>query len=189
MKPYIIYTLIIFAMLAGGCAASRTSKFVHPEFDFSQVERVAVVPFENLSTEQGTANYVTRVVMTELLATGAFDIVEPGEVNRVLESIGQSRPAELSLDKLKALGEQLSVQCVIFGSVGESSTLRSSSISTHVISLDMRMTECATGTTVWSANTNTVGPGAIARLFGAGETTRGEAIHNAARRAVKALVK
>jgi TolB-like protein len=180
--------ILCAALLSWGCAASRSTRFVHPEYDFTQIERVAVIPFENLSSEQGTGSYVSRVFVTELLATGAFDVVEQGEVTRVLEVLGQARAAELDLDKLKKVGEQLAVQCVIFGSVGESAPLRSGTITAHMVSLDVRMADCATGSTVWSATTGSSGPGFIARLLGLGESTRGKAIRQAVKRSVKSLL-
>ena len=184
-----ILVLIIAGLSLLGCAATRTTSFLHPEFDFSSVERVAVVPFEDLTREQGTGSYVTRVFLTELLATGAFDVVEPGEVTRVVGSLGPTRPAELNYDQIKKAGQQLNVQTVIFGTVGESVELRSSSSSAHAVSLDVRMVEVETGATIWSAVVNTGGPGFFARLFGTGEQTRGAAVRKAVRKSIGTLVR
>ena len=185
---------LITAALLGlsllSCAATHTTTFLHPEFDFGQIERVAVIPFENLSTDQATGNYATRVFITELLATGAFDIVEPGEVTRVVGPLVTGRGAELSIDQIKKAGQDLKVQAVIFGTVGESADLRSSSGgSAHVLSLDLRMVETENGSTIWSSVVNTGGPGLFARLFGAGDQSRGSAVRKAARTAVHSLVK
>jgi polysaccharide biosynthesis protein PelC len=184
-----LVTLIALAALIAGCAGHRPTTFLHPEYDFSQIERVAVVPFENLSSEQGTSAYMTRVFMTELLATGAFDVVEPGEVTRALAAAGQTKPAELDLPGLKKLGEDLKVQAVVFGSVGESTQFRSGNTTTHVISLDARMVDCETGSTIWTANVTSGGPGPLSRLIGVGEDTRGDAVRNTIHRAVKSLIK
>ncbi len=184
--------LLLVALLSGafiGCAANRATSFLHPEYDFSQVERIAVVPFENLSSEQGTASYVSRVFLTELLATGAFDVVEPGEVTRVVGAQSASRSAELTYDQIKKVGSELNVQAVIFGTVGESADLRSSGVSGHIISLNVRMVEVTNGSTVWSAVVNSGGPGFFARLLGAGDQSRGTAVRNAVRKTISTLVK
>ena len=181
---------VFLSALFVSCTASRTTSFLHPEFAFAQVERVAVVPFENLSSEQGISNYTTRVFLTELLATGSFDIVEPGEVTRVVGSLGTGRGAELSLEQLKKVGKDLNVQAVIFGTVGESADVRSNSgVNAHVVSLDVRMVDTEAGTTIWSAVVNTSGPGLLSRLVGAGDQTRGTSIRKAVRKAIATLIK
>ena len=191
MKQCALYFVALALLsLTLSCAATRSTSFIHPEYDFGQVERVAVVPFENLSTEQGTASYVTRVFLTELLASGAFDVVEPGEVTKVIGGLGPGRAAELSLEQLKKAGQDLGVQAVIFGTVGESAELRSSSgVNTHVISLDLRMVDTETGTTIWSAVVNTGGPGLVSRIFGTGDPSRGAAVRKAVRKAIRSLVR
>ena len=190
MRNYRRITLALMTgLLALGCAAHRPTTFLHPEYDFSQIERIAVVPFENLSTEQGASSYMTRVFLTELLATGAFDVVEPGEVSRVLVTLGQTKVAELDQAGLKKMAAELKVQAVVFGSVGESTQYRSGNTASHVVSLAARLVDCETATTVWTANVTSSGPGPISRLMGVGEDTRGDAIRKTIRRAVKSLVR
>jgi TolB-like protein len=171
-----------------GCASTRPIVFFHPEFDFSAVERIAVVPFENLSNDQGMGKYTTRLFITELLAKEVFDIVEPGEVTGFLVSMGQLRVAELTNQQIQEMGTRLNVQGVIFGTVGESSQFRSGNMTSHVISLDIRMVSVETGGTIWASTINTSGPGFFARLFGLGEQTRGNAARKAVRKLVKTLV-
>jgi len=182
--------LLAFAAIAFafGCAAKRVTTFIHPEFDFGLVERVAVVQFENLSSEQNASGYATRLFVTELLAANAFDIVEPGETSRVLGNIGQGKAAELDLSGLRKMADSLDIQAVIFGSVGESAQLAGRATSSHVVSLNARMVDCESGNTVWSAAVSTGGPGSFARLMGVGESTRGDAVRKAVRQLVKSLL-
>jgi curli biogenesis system outer membrane secretion channel CsgG len=181
--------LLLPGFLLLSCAATRPVAFLHPEFDFSAIERVAVVPFENLSTDQGIGEYMSRIFVTELLATETFDIVEPGEISKFLSSLGQVRVAELSLEQIQELGKLLNVQAVIFGTVGESTQFRSGSMTSHVVSLDVRMVSVEMGVTVWSATVSTAGPGFFPRLFGFGEQTRGTAARKAARKVIKTLIR
>ncbi len=189
MKPLMRALAVCGLVLLSGCASNRPTVFLHPEYDFSGVERIAVVPFENLSSEQGAGGYITRVFISELLASGAFDIVESGEVARVLATLGQVRTAELDLMGMKKMGEELKVQSVIFGSIGESGQSRGTSGSSHTVSLTARMVDCETGTTVWNSSLTTGGPGALSRMMGIGEVSRGEAVRTAVKRLVKSLVK
>ena len=176
-------------LLAAGCASTRPIAFLHPEFDFSGIERIAVIPFENLSNDQGMGKYTTRVFITELLSMEVFDIVESGDVSSFLLSKGQVRVSELSYELIQELGKTLNVQGVILGTVGESTQFRSGNLTSHVISLDVRMVSVETGDTIWAATVNTSGPGFFSRLFGFGEQTRGNATRKAVRKAIRTLVR
>ena len=56
--------------LAGCAGRMPTTKFTNPRFDFSFIERVAVLPFENLSADRQAAWRATRLMSTEMLASG-----------------------------------------------------------------------------------------------------------------------
>jgi hypothetical protein len=174
--------------LIAGCAAKRSTVFVHPEYDFGAIERVAVVSFENLSADQGVAGYATRLFLTELLAAQVFDVVEPGETARVLRNIGQSRGGELDLSGLKTMSDSLGVQAVIFGSVGEAGQIAGRGTQSSVVSLNARMVDCETGNTVWSSAVSIGGPGTFSRMMGVGEVTRSEAVQRAVRKLIKSLI-
>jgi TolB-like protein len=181
--------LITISLL--GCAAARHTTYLDPQFDFGSVERVAVVPFENLTSDQGSGRYITRLFFTELLAQKVFDVVEPGEVSAYLASHQglADKSAELSIEQIKDMAKALNIQAIIFGSVGESSELRNGNTSSHVVSISARMVNTETGSTVWSSSVNTSGPGAVARLFGVGETTRGNASRDAVQKLISTLVR
>lgn len=188
MTAFRFMLLTAMAAFVFGCTAKRVTVFLHPEYDFSMVERVAVVNFENLSTEQGVAGYATRLFITELLAAQAFDVVEPGETARVLKDINQQKSGELDLKSLKRMSDSLGVQAVIFGSVGEAAQMTGRSSSSHVVSIDARMVDCETGNTVWSSAVSLGGPGSLSRMMGVGESSRGDATLRAIRKLVKSLV-
>ena len=183
------YVSLLLLLLLMGCAANRPTVFFNPEYDFAGIERIAVVPFDNLTTDQGMGDYTMRIFITELLATNAFDIVEPGEISRYLTSKGITKTSELTLEQMQELATKTNVQAIVFGTIGESTQFRSGNLSSHVISMDVRLVSVETGTTVWSAAVNSGGPGFFARLLGLGEQTRGNAIRSAVKKSVKSLVK
>jgi TolB-like protein len=180
--------LLCLSSLLLGCAASRPTRYVDRRFDFGSIERIAVIPFENLSSDPSSGKYVTRILITELLAQEVFEIVEPGEVTAYLSKQSTMRADELSIAQMQDLGKALNVQGIVFGTVGESGQFRSGNLSTHVVSLDIRMVSVENGATVWSSVVNTNGPGFFSRLMGTGEQTRGKVVRSAVRRAIKTLV-
>lgn len=170
---------LILAVILGGIACSggiKTTEFTNPRFDFSFVERVAVLPLDNLSSDRQAGERATRLLITELLASGAVDVVEPGEVQAALDRV-QSRRSSLSKQQILDLGADLRVQALIQGSVAQSESLRSGTVSIPTVTLDLHMTETETGTTVWAATHTEQASGLGAKLLGTGaapisQTTR-----------------
>src|SRR5574341_1291833 len=89
-------SLLAGLLVLAGCGTSRPASYVHPNFDFSRVKKVAVLPLENLTSDQTAGEKMRKVVITELLATGIVDVIEPGQVNRVLANQNIQNPTAMS---------------------------------------------------------------------------------------------
>ena len=63
-------------LLLSGCAASPRL-FVNPQADMTLYQKIAVVPFTNLSGEGFAAARVTRAFVTELVISNRFQILDP----------------------------------------------------------------------------------------------------------------
>lgn len=166
--------LAVATLSFAGCGGMGPTTFFHREYDFGYVERVAVVPLENLSQDQGAGFRATRILVTELLASETFEILEPGEVARVLAKFGTTRTGELAQDQLIAIGKELRAQGLILGSVDESATMRSGTSNVNVVTMSVRLVETDTGATVWSATHTEGGRGFWSTLLGTGEPSMGE---------------
>jgi len=181
--------IFMFFLVLTGCGGIAPTVFIHDEYNFQFLERVAVVPFENLSSDQGAGARVTQVFISELLAAKAFDVVEPGEVSQVLEKYGTVRTGALTKEQIISIGKDLKVQGIILGSVTEASSLRSGGGTANTVTIVVRMVETETGMTVWST-TNTSGKrGFWATLFGTGDKSESEAIRDCVKGALKTLIK
>jgi len=167
------------ALLSCG-GGMKATKFSNPAFNFGFVERVAVLPFENHTNDRQAGPRATRLTITELLASGALDVVEPGEVQAALNKTtgtALGRSVSPSTEQILALGEALGVQAIVMGTVTQSENLRSGSVPVPVVTLDLRMVEVETGATVWAATHSEKGGTISARVLGTGgepiaETTR-----------------
>lgn len=160
------------------------TKFTNPKIDFSFVERVAVLPFENYSNDTAAAARVSRLMVTELLATGAVDVVEPGEVNAATVKFGTGRSQRPSTEQIVELGRTLGVQAVIAGAVLQSEVLRSGSAGIPAVTVDAQLIETESGAIIWSATHTEKGSVASARLLG----NEGEPLSVTTRRCVRRLV-
>ena len=67
--------LLFLALLAlAACGGPR--RYVHPGLDPATMKRVAVLPFENLSTDRVVGEKALRLLVLELLASGVYEVVE-----------------------------------------------------------------------------------------------------------------
>jgi TolB-like protein len=172
--------LLLSLTLAGCGGGMKVTRFSNPNFDFSFVERVAVIPFDNQTGDRQSGLRATRLTITELLASGAVDVVEPGEVQAALTKITGlqlNRAVTPSTEQIVSLGQALDVQALLLGAVTQSENLRSGSVPIPVVTLDLRLVEVETGTTVWAATHSEKGSSLSAKVLGTGgeplaETTR-----------------
>ena len=183
--------LLLGVLGLAACAGKiKPTQFTNPKFDFSFLERVAVLPFDNHSTGDRQADMrAMRLMITELLASGAVDVVEPGEVEAALAAlprrIGRGRDQPLGSGDIVALGKTLGVQGVIVGSVTQSETFRQGAVSIPVVTLDVHLVETETGATVWAATHTEKGGSVGARVLGIG----GQPISQTTRECVRELLR
>lgn len=176
--------LVIVAAVCLSCNSTMSStQFTNPDIDFGFVQRVAVLPFENLSGDQQAGLRTTRLMITELLASGAVDVVEPGEVEGALARLG-GFTRQPSIEGIIQLGESLQVQALILGTVAQSEVLRAGAVGQPVVTLDAQMVETETGAIIWAATHTEKGSRVSARVLGTG----GESISETTRRCVNQLL-
>jgi len=181
LPPPVASAVLAVALGAVACGGTlKVTRFSNPRFNFGFVQRVAVLPFENYTNDRQAGLRATRLAITELLATGAVEVVEPGEVLAALTKMANLQPGRAmspSKEQILSLGQALEVQALVLGAVTQSENLRSGAVPIPVVSLDLRMVETETGATVWAATNTEKGSSVSARVLGTGgepiaETTR-----------------
>lgn len=185
----LIATLAIFIALLTlfGCAGSHVTSFLYDGYNFDFVERVAIIPLDNLSDDRGAGARATQVLLSEILAARAFDVVEPGEVARVLGKFNTVRTSELTTEQITSIGKELKAQGLFMGSVNESATYRSGGSSVTKVSMTCRLVETEQGLTVWSASATAGGHGFWASLFGAGDQSTSEVTRSCVKKLLGSL--
>lgn len=184
--PWMIGCVLMLAFFSA-CATARSPSYVHPKYDFSLVQKVAVFPLENLSQEQQAGEKVRKAVVSELLAVGVLDVVEPAQVNRVLNEQQIQSVASLSGKQIQEVGKTLSAQALIVGSVDTYERINVGGGSFAEVAITLRALDAATGTVIWSTSKSAGGAGVVGRLFGFGGDTMYEATQKAVRAAVNTL--
>jgi TolB-like protein len=178
-------SMLLLVTTIGVLACGKTlppTQFLNPNFDFAFIEKVAVLPLENLSNDRQAGVRATRLLITELLSTGAVDVVEPGEVQAALDRVVHQRTPTTA--EIIEIGRTLEVQGVVLGSVSQSESLRAGTVSVPVVTLDVHMLETETGTSVWAVTHTEKGSGLSAKFLGTGS----EPISETTRRCVQTIV-
>lgn len=163
------------------CGGTRPSVYYHPNADFGAIKRIAVLPFDSLSSERTAADKVQKIVMAELLAQSPFEVVEPGTVQQTLREQRIENIASLTPAETKKLGDALRVQALLMGTVVDYGEIRSGTTPAPEVTLQMRLVEVQSGITMWNVSQTRSGLKLRTRLFGVG----GETTTEAARRLVR----
>jgi len=175
-------TLLLLALTAVSACRTSTQQtsYVHKNADLGAISKVAVLPFDNLSQERTAGDKVQKIFYLELLALDVFEVAEPGQVTKVMRS--QSSSDALGPAEYQKIGKDLGVDAVFVGSVVDFAEARTGSTPTPEVTIQLRMIETHSGSTIWSTGRTRSGASFSTRLFGVG----GESMTQAARRVVRA---
>lgn len=174
-------------LLALGCRGSMDVYYINPNVDFSYIERVAVLPFDNLTQEKNADGIVRHLVINELLASGLVEVVVPGEAIAAMNAQGIKSVSALNENQIKTLGKNLNVQGVIYGAVEKYGIVRDRNVAVPEVTITMIMAETSTGGIVWSVTKTGGGAGFMARHFGARTDTLSEAVLKVVKEAIQTL--
>lgn len=161
-------TLILLCLTAALCSCATPQRhFVDAAFDLNYVKRVAVLPFDNNTSEKHAAARFRDIVTTEALSRGLFEVVERGELQRfLLEELVRKDHESLDVKAAQKLGSALGVQAYLAGSVEDFSEARNGSYSYPVVAATLRLVDVKTGKIVWQAGDQLSGYRTVDRLFG-----------------------
>lgn len=168
MRKLIIFgCLTLWVLVLAGCASKSVSKyFVREEVDFGFIQRTAVLPFENNSTDSFASERARDVTITQILSLGLFDTVEKVLVDNVLYEEGIEKGTPIDPLTLKRIGQRLDCQAVILGTVDLAGSGRVGAISYPEMALTLRLIEVNSGLILWQASGNLSGESFGRRLFG-----------------------
>ncbi len=176
--------LMICLLLLSACARTAAPIFVQPKYDFSLIQKIGVLPLENLSQDQQAGERVRKIVVSELLAAGVLDVLEPMQVNQALAKQQIQSISSLSTTQIQELGKSLGVQALIVGSVDTYERLNIGGGAFAEVSITLRAVDATSGAVIWSTSNSAGGVGVMGRLFGFG----GDTMYQATQKVVRASV-
>jgi len=137
------------------------------------LNRIAVLPLENLTPNEYADEKVRSLVIMDLLSRDV-DVIEQGEVMRVLRELRIRSVESITVRDLQSLGDMLDVDVVIKGSVGTFDMKKGNAVSYPEVSIHLMLTDINSGEILWSAWHTSGGASFWTRHFGAEGTTLDE---------------
>ena len=112
--------------------------------------RVALIPFENLAGREEQSEIFTKVFFAQLVASGAFEMVDPTQVEAVMDSLGIRSVTAMTPVGLRTLADTLHAPYLLLGSVLESGSIQSGSGPVPAVGAALRLVEVASGRVLWA---------------------------------------
>jgi TolB-like protein len=190
MTNVTIRTLALLLIISVVGCKGAVIRYINPEANFSYIKKVAILPFNNMSNDRFAGERVRNTLTVELMSRGVFDVMERGEVSKVmglvLRAAGFEEGSAVEVDKetLKLLGERLGVQAVILGSVDE----YESGGRRAVVSLSVRMLDTSSGIILWQAKSTATGTSIWRTIVGLEEQDRSTLTRAAVKGALDTLL-
>jgi TolB-like protein len=130
--------------------AERPIAYRSPLLDRMAPLKVAVLPLANRTTQPEAPVVVGDRLVAWLLTMADVEVVDPGEVRRVLIERNIQPLYGLDVDKMREMGQALELDAVIDGTV---LTFENGHRPVPVIDLFVRLRDARTGDVLWSATT------------------------------------
>jgi len=161
-----VVAALLFLAAALGCASGP--RYFRLPIDFDKMQRVAVLPVENLTREPAAGDKVRHRVIAELLARGKVQVAEPGAVDRTMRQLQVADRFQPSPEEIKQLGTNLEVQGIITGAVSEFAMTRAGgNLEAPEVAVQLFLIDVASGSVVWAATQDESGLSFWVRHFGA----------------------
>jgi TolB-like protein len=188
VKRILIGILFLVFALFSGCgtkvSGDSASFFISPEYDFSFIKRIAVLPFENLTNEKNAGFIIMYSVSNAFLVSNLVDVALPGDALNAFYQFRVSSGNQLSSQQLNQICNTLKVQAVVTGSINKYELKSEGYVTYPEISFTMMMVDCESGNIIWSISKSTEKPGVFVRHFGAKSETLNEALDRLVKEAV-----
>lgn len=179
--------LALTALLGGaGCAPDATS-YIRDDVDFSFIRRVAIYPFDNLSTDIQAGPRVYSIFQAEVLQQEGLRTIDRGETLHGMQALHYDFGSELSPEQIVALGEELAVDAIFFGDVQEYGLERLGNDRTYQVTLSFSLVETQTGMLIWKSTVHQDGTSPLRKIFGGGSASLHEVTRQAVSQALETL--
>ena len=148
--------VMTLCLLVGTASCGGPRAYLHPDADLGFYRRIGVAQLQTLADDPRAGQKIQRVLITELLKRRDFDVVVPGQFNRVETVVRNelSLSGDVALDStaLQKLGEKAGVQGIIAGVVRDYRMERVGQEEFPMIAFSLQLIDAPTGRIVWDVS-------------------------------------
>ncbi|MFH0926596.1 MAG: GNA1162 family protein [bacterium] len=159
----ILLTLLAFSL--NSCSGVTTRLYTSP--GVMMRSSVCILQPESLCKDKDAGIKVREQLATELLLYNLFpSVVDLGLTDDAIRKLKIRGTTDLGKETLKALGEELNVDSIIFGSVvefGRDSKEREGRVE---VSVNLTMVDADSGETIWKGHSSKVAKVTLSEIFG-----------------------
>jgi hypothetical protein len=174
MKMRIVVKSMLVAIalvcLASGCKNGGGSSQIYVKNGKAHRLRIAVLPFDNVSRNQDAGRVITNTIITYLLSTGEFDVLEPGVVNSTMNSEGIRLTEGVTMEVCQKLQSKVNADAFVMGLVEEFGEVRIGSDSYPAVSFSARLVNARTAEILWAGTISKTGADHV-KLFDIGRVS------------------
>ncbi len=145
----VITTLVIVAMAA--CSGGRASYYRGEAYEAADSSTIALLPLVSFSQYEKAPDVVMNALVVEVLATGRYVVVDPGEVEKIVVEQRLRLTDRLSLETLRELGDLLGAEYLVAGTINDFDFVRQGSDMIPTVSLTLRMISSKDGRIIWAS--------------------------------------
>ena len=183
--PLILILLICVIPLYSCNGGIKNYKRADAEAD--KLKRIAVLPLENLTSNQYADEKIQSLVIMDLLSRDV-DVIEPGEVMRAFKELRIRSFEPISERDMQSVGDMLNVDFLIKGSVGTFEMKQGTAVSYPEVSIHLMLVEKESGEILWSVWHTSGGANFWTRHFGAEGSTLDETARKVIREVFDTLI-
>lgn len=166
-----VLNILSFVIFISGCASGPSSYFRLKPVSKDAHVRAAIIPFTNLTSEKDAEKKIAYALITHLLNTNHFDVIETGEVQKAMRDGKVRKDEDLSLENIKSIGQLTGADVLLMGVVEEykidSSTLLGEKVFVPEAAMSLRLVSVKDGSIIWSVNHHRRGDDRVT-IFGMG---------------------
>ena len=137
------------ALVLCGCASSIRSMPVSGA-PLADRPRVVMLPLSNLSGRVGQTDVLSGIFFAEVARTGVCDLVDPGETDRLVQSLRLRDTGSLTPTDLRVLRDSTGARFAIMGSILEAEMMRTPEGDVPSVGVTLRLVETTDARVVWA---------------------------------------
>jgi len=163
-------TKFLFLFLLTYSCSPRPTIYVKNKLLIKKGEKIAILPFTNLTDTPGAGEKLSNLFLVEILRRGRISVVDPGIVESFLSKERIRLLDRLPPQSIEKIGSSLEVRYIVVGTVLEYHSLRVGKYEIPYIALTLRVIDTEKGEIVFAAS-HTLSGRDRETIFGIGRIT------------------